>query len=203
MTVTLLLPAAHRQLDREDSFLGERTPAEFITREALESAVGITQGTAIYTGQDAWLEFRYGGKELFVAKKPMRHTVSATHLNSLGIVKGQKVITINDKQYKVRLLTGGDGRDPTAVPGGEWDALIRRVHTSWPALTRWANYSHADLAMTGNNGGVCLCQERYLLNAQDAGQLARGYPDSVVGIWYMPDNGVNNYYGWRPVLERV
>ena len=196
-----------------EGFVGEIALGSLISQNDLESLTGFSAvgaGTNLInqTG-NAWLRFNVGGKELYVAKKPMRNIVKVSQLNSIGVINGSKIITIAGKQYKVRLLTGVDNIAITGnVGGGEWDSLLVRVHQSHPAATRWANYTNADLGMTASSsgGGVCLCQGRYSNSPGGTalGQLCRGYPDAVRGVWYLPDNDPSNgYYGWRPVLERV
>ena len=195
-----------------EGFVGEIALGSLISQNDLESLTGFSAvgaGTNLInqTG-NAWLRFNVGGKELYVAKKPMRNNVKVGQLSSIGAIDGTKIITVSGKQYKVRLLTGVDNiAVPTNVGGGEWDSLLVRTHQSHPAATRWADYTNDDLGMTtSSTGGVCICQGRYANSpgGQPLGQLCRGYPDAVRGVWYLPDNDASNgYYGWRPVLERV
>lgn len=193
-------------------FIGEVPFDSLITQNDLESLTGFTAvgaGTSqVNAGSNAWLEFiTADGKRLYVAKKPIRSFVRFSQLNFIKVIAGEKHITVDGKQYKVRLLTGADIIDaPTTIPGGEWDSLLVRVHESH--ADGWADYTSADLGMTaaGGTGGVCLCQGQYtnVPGGARMGIICRGYPDPVRGMWYLPDNDPSNAnYGWRPVLELI
>jgi len=200
-----------------EGFVGEISFSAFIDQNSLETLSGfntVATGTSqINTGSNAWLKFNIGGKELYVAKKPIRAAVNGEKLQSIGVIDGAKIITFAGKQYKMRLLTGTDNISdnppaPNTAPGGEWDSILVRVHESHPAATRWASYSSADLGMfnaNGSNGVVCICQGKYVsANGITTGRFCRGYPDPVRGVWYLPYGDVGNgNYGWRPVLERI
>lgn len=123
-----------------------------ITGNELISKLGITQGTQVTTGDITWLKFMTeDGEELLVADRNIRRSISYDHLESVGVVKTLssgydpsqqgKIIDIDGKQYKVRLLTGGND-NPAASAGGEWDRLIVKftpdnADSNWSAVYTW------------------------------------------------------------------
>jgi hypothetical protein len=182
-------------------FRGEVAGADLITASALATELGIT-GTVPPDANPTWLKFVDNGKTLYIAKKPMRTSVLWETLNTAGAVKGGKIITIGGNRYAVRLMTGGNGADPTTTGGGEYDAYFSRVTVNYPgnASDRWANYSNADVDYQGGTGSgeLTLCQEMY----SGANPLTRGYP-GFSGVWYQQAGATHGGYGWRPVLELI
>jgi hypothetical protein len=138
----------------DTGYYGETTYAQLITGDALATAIGLTAGTS-QNSTAGWLKFWVGptaacnrhqpgtGYVLFVAKKPLRYTVSWDHINNARPVDGSGAqITIGSLNYKVRLLTGADA-DPSTYTygttcaqnpgeGSEWNDLLYRIHTDTP-----------------------------------------------------------------------
>jgi N-acetylneuraminic acid mutarotase len=173
--------------------------ADLITPDALMTAIGVSGGTAPPDTDPGWLKFVDNGKTFYIAKKPMRLGLLWETLNGVGAVKGAKVITIGSKQYRVRLMTGGD-KDPASAEGGEYDAYYTRVTGHWTAADRWGYLTDADIYWNASTGAgeLTLCQEQWASN----GPLTRGYP-GFNGIWYQSPGATHAGYGWRPVLEEV
>jgi hypothetical protein len=182
-------------------FKGEVLAADLITGPALVAAVGVTTGTAFGNGSPDWLKFVDNGKTFYIAKKPLRTGVTWEILNGFGAVFGTKVITIGDKQYRVRLMTGGNA-DPASTGGGEYNNYFSRCTTYYTgaASDRFANYSGADVGWAGgtSSGELSLIQE----HTGSSGPGARGYP-GFLGLWYQVANTTHSGYGWRPVLELI
>ncbi len=218
-----LMSAAHqariRYGKRKTHFLGEVAAADFITGNALASAIGLTAGTAL-NSNEPWLHFEIDGKTLYVAKKIFRHTVSWNHINARGAVFGTATVVIQGKTYKVRLLKGansdptpaGAGYDQEKTWGSEWNRLFYPLvpNTAQSAqiptypisgegilFGGWANYTDAQLDISNR---YMWCQET---NVDSAGQrVLRG----IYGLSYLSFNAssvANSNYGWRPVLELV
>lgn len=181
-------------------FKGEVTGAELITASALATELGIT-GIALPDADPNWLKFEVDDKTLYIAKKPMLTAVLWETLNAQGAINGTKVINIGGSNYKVRVMTGGNG-DPATGGGGEYDNYFARCTTHYQgnASDRWASYSDADVYWNNStgNGELTLCQEQYGGN----GPLTRGYP-GFNGVWYQQPGATHGGYGWRPVLELV
>jgi len=115
-------------------FFGIVPASDFITGDALASAVGVTQGTSQFSNTN-WLKFAFQGEIYMVPQKPIRHTISWDHLYLQGAVYGDGLLagevgaehhnlvsssgtnltatrqdaatTINGLRYEVALLKGG------------------------------------------------------------------------------------------------
>lgn len=201
----------------EDLFLGEVPASELITGSALAAATGLTQGTDI-NSNEPWLCFKLkDGKFVYVAKKPLRHSVTWDDLHSKGVVFGTTEVTIKGRRFKVRLLKGADtdptpattGWDPVGTSDSEWNRLIYNVHngehtradnTTPPG--HWPLYSDSDLVVhsTAGYGSYNWCQET---DANNNGQRVRrgglGVSRLVLGL----SSAATVNFGWRPVLELI
>jgi hypothetical protein len=182
-------------------FRGEVLSTDFISGSALATAIGLTAGTLV-NDTSAWLKFVDNGKTFYMPKLPIRKTITWEALSALGAVTGTKTVVIGGLTYKVRLMTGGSGANPTNTAGGEYDAYFSRVTTSYAggAALAWANYAPADMGWDGGttNYELITCQEA----STQGGYVLRGYP-GFMGIWYQPASSVQPGYGWRPILELV
>lgn len=190
-----LLAAGTDQL----GWYGEVSGAAFITGSALAAQIGLTAGVAINPNA-GWLKFSHLGKMLFVAKKTIRSTVSWNHLNAVNAVLGNRIIEIGAHRYRIRLLTGGNA-NPASVAGGEWNALIYRVHEDDPTETNWKNYTNSELyvGLPSMPGVFSWCQE---LSVWPTYSFGRGQ-HSVLHHAYNLSDDPNVSGGWRPVLEYV
>lgn len=197
-------------------FFGEVPTSEFITGNALASAIGLTAGNAIHSNEP-WLKFELDGKTLYVAKKPYRSSVSWDALNARGAVFGDIAVIIRGDTYKVRLLKGADvnptsvtaGYDPVGTSDSEWNRLIYNVHNGEHANSNiltppghWPLYSDTDLVVHTNagSGRRSWCQET---NASNTNQRVCRGNHSVAGFNFDTSSYVHMYVGWRPVLELV
>lgn len=192
-------------------FKGEVTQANLISFSDLASAVGYSGGVAMNTN-DVWLHYIDGAKEFYVTKKPIRHTILWTALNSLGLVYGTKTIVIGGKTYKVRMLSGTT-TDPGTTAGGEWDQYIYPIYNGMYAgeaafqSPRWADYTDADLGLVTTiggsaNGSISLIQSKRASTKYNG----RGYSSTIapiMGVWYQSGDTASTVHGWRPVLELV
>jgi hypothetical protein len=182
-------------------FRGEVLSADFISGSALATAIGLSQGTLI-NDTSSWFKFVDNGKTFYMPKLPIRKTITWESLNAIGAVTGTKTVVIGGLTYKVRLMTGGSGANPTNTAGGEYDAYFSRVTTQYAggAASAWANYAPSDVGWDGGttNYELITCQEA----STQGGWVLRGYP-GFLGIWYQPSGSVQPGYGWRPVLELV
>lgn len=118
-------PVHHVTLDPQP-FKGE---TDLISYSTLSNTLGITEGNLRSTS-DKWLEYNIDDKHLYLAKQPIKDSISFDHLFDKGIVysdenvaknEGQPIIDyrghtyrqadpieINGKKYRVRLLNGID-----------------------------------------------------------------------------------------------
>lgn len=206
----VLLPGS----DNWTGFFGEIPAQDFITGTALANHFGLADGTDQH--DDApWLKFVYDGKVLFVAQKPLRHTISWDSIHAKNLVYGDRVIEVQGDLYSVRLLRGADvdpspavtGYDPVGTENSEWNRLLYAVHNGVHTTSdnptppgAWPLYSDRDLVVhsTGGNGSRNWCQETRASNATQS--VYRG-SSGVSGFYFTGASSATANYGWRPVLE--
>lgn len=183
-------------------YLGIVSYQDTISGAALATAVALNSGTNI-NSTGGFLKFIDEGKEILVARLPFKSSISWDQLNAAKLIKGEKQISIQGHQYKVRLLTGGNG-DPSSAAGGEWNKYMYSVSAGRPASYNgpiFENYAD-NVLLIGNASNIrsTLCQE---IQAGVSANCIRRGRTSV--DWYggIPrnDNGTTVY--WRPVLEKV
>ena len=124
----------------EEGFFGEVPASELITGDDLASECGISQGTSQHSTA-GWLKFAYKGDIQFVAKKPIRHSISWDAINTAKCVygdSGDKTVVIDGIIYKVTLIRGLDSEtNPKTLSGAyngeichnsEWNRLMCQIH---------------------------------------------------------------------------
>jgi hypothetical protein len=192
--------------DTQLGYYGRIKASKFITGDALATLCALNAGTAIAAHSNTdWCKFAYKGKTLFVAAHILRHTISYGDLNSKQLVAG-KLVIFNGKQYKVRLLSGGEYEGD--LDNNEWDDLIYRIAPSAPTkpatLQKWDTLTPDDfLAIPGagsGNKGATMCSTAYTYNVSN--RVIRG--DGTFNAYGSIGQGEANIFrGWRPVLEQV
>ena len=190
-----------------------------ITGDELADIIGLTDGISQFD-EVPWLHFNDNGRDIYIAKKPYRHSVSWDQLNAVGAVYGSKTVTIGGKLYMVRLIKGGNG-DPTTGgtyygynttehQGSEWNRYMYPIHATTHVdasnpntsdMGTLAQYTDEQLHLHNNygNGAYNWCQE--VSGSGASYRVVRGY----VGVTYGRDtsSGTNTYIGWRPLLELI
>lgn len=187
--------------DNTVGFYGEKNL--FLTNTQLFALCNFEESTNLQPNdtQIEWLHFSHNGKSLLIPKQPLKRMFSWSWntLNSKGLVYG-KIININNRLYKCRLLTGGNNNGGIATgAGGEWNALMYAVH-SLNTRTWNINYTTAQLLPAFLGGGT-LCQDS-LNVASDV--IVRGH--SLYGIEDMSTvqkSTITDAITWRPVLEKL
>lgn len=197
-----------------DEYLGEVSEETIITGADLAAQVGLTGGDPIARAS-AWLRFRINGKELLIAKKPMRNKITWQILSNAGLLEGSKRIIANDgKTYKVRVPYGAEANptkwrvaddtadDPAICGVAEYTRMLYGVHES---VGKFAKMTDADLGIGAANitsGRMTICVERVgnptraCVARSNEGLKNFNYPDAA------PPGGAElRHYGWRPVLE--
>ena len=213
----------------EEGFFGEVSASDLITGDALASQVGISQGTSQHSTA-GWLKFAYKGKVQFVAKKPIRHSISWDAINTAKCVygdSGDKTVTIGGMTYKVRLLRALEpSNDPKTVAsansgavnhGSEWNRLMCQIHEqaidkSWDYPDNIEN-DIGILEHNLGNGAQGMYNDADLVVKSGDGRLSWcqeiGTSTSYhlyrgnVGVSYShgsSSSGANSGCGWRPVL---
>jgi len=188
--------------DDQLGWYGEVTGEELITYSGLSSAVGMSAGTLQHDAESTWLKFAHQGQILFVAKKPIRHTVTWDDINAVNAVYDDvsaPTVQVGSDNLRVTLLTGGDA-DPTSSAGGEWNDLLYRVHVDDPTGTRWASYTNGDISVGTGNGRSSWTQETY---ASDASRRVNRGLSSLTYFGTYTSSVTISVYGWRPCLRLV
>lgn len=200
----------------EAGYFGTVTSEDFITGDALASAIGLTAGTSQNSMTD-WLKFAYEGNILFVPKKPIRNNLSWNDINAADAVTGTKIITVQGVTFKVRLFKGAVTNPATGTDYGakysEWNRLMLPIHAQ-ASDKSWAypNYVESDVPNWGvgftdvdlithssyGMGSYSWCQEVY----DSYYRVVRGL-NGVSFISIASSTNVANGFGWRPVLELV
>jgi hypothetical protein len=207
-----------------DNYLGLVTAANFITGDALASAIGLTAGASVNSASD-WMKFSLDGKTLYLPKLHLRHTVSWDSLYQRGAVYGtadtgkyptdtpvlqNRTVTIAGKVYKVRLLkcAGSDPFTPAAsgydvAPGynSEWNRLMYRVCATVPASQvgpNWVSFTDAELETDSIRYSWGQETNSTMVNYR----VIRGYYDVSYLLWG-GSSDVLSLIGWRPCLELV
>jgi hypothetical protein len=198
-------------------FKGITKSADFIYGDALATLIGLTPG-ATMNRDGGWLHFiEDSGLELLIAKKPIRYATTYEQIMQ-ATNNGAKEITIRGEVYICRMMTGAISSSANAVPsnaGGEWNRYMYAIYDNSDrggisGAPIWGNYTRTMLGL-GAPGGADLgdgvftiCAETlangYCLRGNDWQNSSGNHP--IMGIWNMPPNNPQTYYGWRPVLVK-
>jgi uncharacterized repeat protein (TIGR02543 family) len=186
------------------TFLGEITTAQlFGSGQTILDHFNPT-GTNFNTTTN-YLKFENtDGTVLFVAKTPVKHTISWDAINGGNAtqnagnvnsgVYGAMQKTINGETYKIRLLTGGNA-NPASSAGGEWDHLLVALNTYNSSV-----YNDAYFGTGSGNGRRSWTQEQH--SSGSSARVHRGY-DGVSSFRTNYSYNANSDHGWRPALELV
>ena len=164
--------------DMIGGYFGEVAAVDFISGEALCTAIGLTAGT-LQNSDAGWLKYASDNQILYVAKKTFKHTVSWNDINAKGAVWGEKLVQVGNHVFACRLLSSA-----------EWNKLIYPVHVNYGT---WASFSNTELNITGNGG--------YTWTSTPSGsdRIIRGNT-SVESSGPNPPSSAGSALGFRPVL---
>lgn len=207
------------------SFHGEIPANELINGPDLANKMKLRIGID-YNIDEPWLKFTKltdNGKltTMYVAKKPLKHSLSWGTLNRTNIVYGTKTVDIKGHSYKVRLMKGANVDPIVGIDsdyhGSEWNRMMLPIHEN--AINKnWRHpdnvgpndtfefihelgtgiskrYNDEDLLTDTNNGSWT--QETY----HGSRVLRGGYGISSKG--WSSENADDRSRGWRPVLELI
>ena len=191
-----------------------------ITGNELADIIGLTDGISQFD-EEPWLHFNDEGRDIYIAKKPFRYSVSWDQLNAVGAVYGSKTVTIGGKLYMVRLLRGGNG-DPTTGgtyygcnitehQGSEWNRYMYPIHSTTHVSTSnpntsdmgtLAQYTDEQLHVHYDygNGTYSWCQE---VSGSSASNCVVRSGDGVTYGSYGTFSSTSTHLGWRPVIEKL
>ena len=161
-----------------------------------------------------WIEVNDKDKKLLICDRNILSKISWDDLNAQGLVEG-KIITIDNKKYKIRLLTGGSSvrNDGDWYSGGsptdnEWDRIIVNEgklnglpvpsNKDLDKALDSTDYSTVHNKMWNWAGVYSWCKETYSGNSNSS--VFRGY-DSARYFIYGDRDIRHSFIGWRPVLE--
>lgn len=168
-----------------------------ISTSTLATLTGFTKGI-VMTENTTWLKFHSDGKVIFVAKKPIRHSVSWDDMNAAGYVFGDKTVRINSIDYKLRLL-----KAPIDGSHDEWSGLIYPLHKDAAVGNTWGiNMTDIDLHVGLNVGVGTYSWVQDLHPTMPQFRLSRG-GSSITYVERQTPAFANDSYSWRPVLEPV
>ncbi len=216
----------------EEGFFGEVPASELITGDALASECGISQGTSQHSTA-GWLKFAYKGKIQFIAKKPIRNSISWDAINTAKCVygdSGDKQIIVDGKTYKVRLMRALEPtNDPKTIASAasgvvnhysEWNRLMCQIHEeaingSWG----YPDNIESDIGILEHSlgsGSQGMYSDADLIVASGDGRYSWCQEMSTatsprlfrgyLGVSASnsnPSSRAYSYYGWRPVLELI
>ena len=205
----------------------------------LSNFLNITSGT-LFNDNIGWLKFYSHGKILFIAKRPLRYNISWSQIYNAGAVYGldgfgpytsgtnvnqNRILTIGDYSYRIRLMTGahinpytrGDNCSDNGGENSEWNELIYRVHDIIPncgldglSVTyhggnqigqNWFNFNDLDLGVGNTVNGRRTWTQETSFNLS-AGRCRRGQ-GSIAGFSLTDRESATAFDGWRPVLELI
>ncbi len=216
----------------EEGFFGEVPASELITGDALASQVGISQGTSQHSTA-GWLKFAYKGEIQFIAKKPIRHSISWDAINAAKCVygdSGDKRVTIDGLTYKVTLMRASEpSNNPKTVASAssgvvnhhsEWNRLMCQIHEeaingSWG----YPDNIESDIGILEHSlgsGSQGMYSDADLIIASGDGRISwcqemststshrlQRGSDGVSHSNRNPSSYAYSNCGWRPVLKLV
>jgi hypothetical protein len=184
--------------------------------------VPVEGGQFVAIGQPDWLRFVLDGKQLLVAARPIKHSVSWNAIAQAGAALGDgstvrvgwrsyrqdaEVKTRDGRRYRVRLL--GCGRSTMDV-ASEWNLLIGGLHrgdgdfVGYPhGVYGWVSpaFDNDSLVVGVPQGSATWCRDRMVRDGKTHG-VNRGY--FTVSRFHATEVGFEgDGFGWRPVLEAI
>lgn len=184
---------------------------------ALSSAIPFTSGSLYSPNRYAgWLKFALNNKILYVAKRPFRINLA------YNVTVPNKIITINDRNYRVRTLdydrpdnqmwTGGGTNEPPVLYNCEWNQLMYRVGKPYANPTKilsnegipfaqWASFSNEEIANIAYTSTGAYSLIRKLSNGNGAARLS--LIQASTGTWSGTISINPGAIAWRPVLEYI
>lgn len=188
-------------------FLGEYSKEEFITYNTLATSVGLTGRVGV---NEKYFRIRLDGTELVI---PLEHVTendtSWNQMNSANLIYGNRITTIKDKYYKVRLIksrtTNGVFDYNLTEYGRVYFFIVKNPFKSDFNLVyqgpRLPTYTEAELISNYSRtsiGKYWLCQETISGNATHLGAWHIGYGPLMSAV-----SSPNMNTPWRPVLELI
>lgn len=169
-----------------------------VDRQTLMGMLGETGIVRMYGQSADWLKFYLDGKTLWVASSPIGVNTNYNSLKNKLLFSGTRIITIANKRYKVRALSGLNNST------SEWNKLMYRVAADSPIAPadRWANYTTLALTQAAaGNGGTAIYSISPELNISNR-VILRGRT-TIAAEYGIGTTESFSDIGWRPVLELI
>ena len=204
---------------------GTNTAADgkILSASNLATAVGVTGGTVI-NETVPWHKFIFKGEIIYIAEKGIREKISFETIASMGCVYGSKIITMNDKKFRVTLLKGIDADiynskkgAPTRNTASEWDILLRGLSQNPETINWGTNLTDKDLGIIDSDNKDCCAyvKEPTTDYVYESGSYSGSYDyygaitiKSSVSSYSNNNTGytksikaVSSAYCWRPALR--
>ena len=165
---------------------GHVAASDMIGGNALANTLELTEGEGQFTAA-GWLHYEHHGETLYVARRPFRAGISYDAINEVGAVDGTTTITLNNSEYRVRLLSDN-----------EWNILMYGAHED--ALPDFDNYNDNALWIADEREGRGSWTSTVGENEEE--RVVRG-AGGLEHSLELPTDRTGNRLGWRPVLELV
>lgn len=208
-------------------YYGRIDYTNLISGDALAAAIGLSAGTAFNSTVD-WLKFHVDGKTIFTPQKPFRYGLGWISIYNQGavfgddstgdnmaasttLVKQDRIITISDWQFRVRLMSMIN-----PVPNlnnltdqSEWDRLMYSIMASQvtgqqiEGTAKWDSMQPADIGITTGNGQWHYGKSQYYSSSSYLNTKGVRGSNVVTNKSAYAYNVTNVATGWRPVLELI
>lgn len=129
-----------------EGYYGQVTPNDLISPEVLTDLLGIDASKIINQENNLWLKFSYNGKTILIAQKPTAKNVSYNELESLNLVIGNRIVTLKDQRYAVRIPKGLAADDYR-----ELEDLLFHCSENDPRAIFWERFTDTELGV-GSTG---------------------------------------------------
>lgn len=134
--------------DWKKGYYGRVLPSDFMSPELVAELVGVPTSKIIYQGQNIWLKFSYKGKTILIAQKPVASNITYSELVTLNLIEGNRVLTIKNINYGVRVPIGNLG----ATDYNEWEDLLYPMSANDPTGQFWEHFTNDELGVGLNSG---------------------------------------------------
>jgi hypothetical protein len=209
------------------AFQGWVASGDFITGDALATAIGLAAGTS-HNSDAGWLHYIDGAREFYIARKTLRYNLSWSPIE-IALGSPNKIIQIGADYYQVKQMTSMSVDPFSSIVsndgGGDWNKYIYPL-VSGPARAQftaevWSYYTETDLGLsavwgTQPNGSITHTVEKHNTIPDIRAARGRTYSgstavSSVTGrtVYNAANPSEGNagtglsQYGWRPILEKV
>lgn len=158
--------------------------SDICTDRQLNDLAGVTTGT--YVNSDpinlTWHKFIKNGAVYLVCNEFIKHTMKWNDLNVMGLVFG-KDVTIGEKVYNLRVISGGDSDPSPLTIGGEWKEFM------------------IDNNLGTGTSNLTICKETFTNSSTACIVVGYTGADNLTPrITYTQKDGSNQTICWKPMM---